>query len=100
MRRFGVTEAHLREGRVTEPVRQLLAHACARAREYYRAANRLLTPQDARSLVAAEIMGGIYRAILDRVERSGYDVFGETIRVPRPRRAAGPRSVGRKAESA
>jgi 15-cis-phytoene synthase len=88
MSRFGVTEAHLRDGRVTEPVGQLLAHACARAREYFRAAERLLTPQDARSLVAAEIMGGIYRAILDRIERSGYDVFGQTIRVPRPRRAA------------
>jgi 15-cis-phytoene synthase len=88
MRRFGVTEADLRDGRVTEPVRQLLAHACARAREYSRAAERLLPREDSRSLVAAEIMRGIYRAILDRIERAGYDVFGQTIRVPRPRRAA------------
>jgi phytoene synthase len=88
LRRFGVTESDLRDGRVTPPVRQLLAHGCARAREYYRAAEGLLPRQDARSLVAAEIMRGIYRAILDRIERSGYDVFGQTIRVPRPRRAA------------
>jgi phytoene/squalene synthetase len=33
-------------------------------------------------------MRGIYRSVLDRIERADYDVFGETIRVPRPRRAA------------
>ena len=42
---------------------------------------------DARSLVAAEIMGGIYFEILQRIERNGYDVFSSRIRVPRPQRA-------------
>ena len=42
---------------------------------------------DARSLVAAEIMGGIYFEILQRIERAGYDVFSSRIRVPRPHRA-------------
>jgi hypothetical protein len=32
-------------------------------------------------------MGGIYFEILQRIERRGYDVFGEVIRVPRPARA-------------
>ena len=32
-------------------------------------------------------MGNIYRGILGRIERSGYDVFSAVIRVPRPRRA-------------
>jgi phytoene synthase len=85
--RFGVTEADLRAGRVTEQVRQLMSFECQRAREYYARARRLLTREDARSLVAAEIMRGIYGSILDRIERSGYDVFTGTIRVPRPRRA-------------
>ncbi len=30
---------------------------------------------EARKLVAAEIMGGIYFEILQRIERRGYDVF-------------------------
>jgi phytoene/squalene synthetase len=38
-------------------------------------------------MVAARIMAGIYHAILERIEQSGYQVFGEKIRVPRPRRA-------------
>jgi phytoene synthase len=87
LERFGVTEEALRRGVVTTPVRRLLAFECARARDFYRRAAACLPPEDARSLVAAEIMGGIYLAILDRIERAGYDVFHERIRVPRPRRA-------------
>lgn len=87
LRRFGVTEAHLREGTVTPPVRALLAFQCDRARDYYRRAAASLPREDARSLVAAEIMGGIYFEILRRIERRGYDVFSERVRVPRPRRA-------------
>ena len=40
-----------------------------------------------RRLVAAEIMGAIYRGILSRIEAADYDVFSHVIRVPRPRRA-------------
>jgi len=42
---------------------------------------------DARRLVAAEIMGAIYRAILDKIEQREFDVFSEVVRIPRPRRA-------------
>jgi phytoene synthase len=85
--RFGVCEADLRAGRMTPQVRALLAHQCARAREYYGRAAAAMPPRDARSLVAAEIMGAIYHEILQRIERAGYDVFSSRIRVPRPRRA-------------
>jgi phytoene synthase len=87
LRRFGVSEAQLRAGQVTPQVRALLAHQCDRAREFYRRAAASLPREDARSLVAAEIMGGIYFEILRRIERRGYDVFSERVRVPRPRRA-------------
>ena len=87
MRRFGVTDADLHAGIVTPEVRALLAHECARAQDYYRRAAASLPPEDKRSLVAAEIMGGIYYEILRRIERAGYDVFGRRMRVPRPRRA-------------
>jgi phytoene synthase len=85
--RFGVREEHLRAGRVTPAIRALLAHECARAREYYRRAAASLPRRDARSLVAAEIMGAIYYEIQQGIERAGYDVFSSRIRVPRPRRA-------------
>jgi phytoene synthase len=85
--RFAVTEEDLSRGEVTPPVRALIRFECERAREYYRRAAADLPPADARSLVAAEIMGGIYFAILERIERAGYDVFSRRIRVPRPSRA-------------
>jgi phytoene synthase len=85
--RFGVTEEALRQGQVTPPVRELLRFECGRARDYYRRAAADLPAADAGSLVAAEIMGGIYFEILQRIERAGYDVFRRRIRVPRPHRA-------------
>jgi 15-cis-phytoene synthase len=87
MVRFGCTEDVLRQGVVTLPVRDLLAFECGRARHFYEKADRELPAADRRSMVAARIMGGIYHAILERIERAGYDVFAAKIRVPRPRRA-------------
>ena len=43
--------------------------------------------EESRKLVAAEIMGGIYFEILQRIERRGYDVFTERVRVPKLQRA-------------
>lgn len=87
LRRFGCAEDDLKAGRLTEPVRQLLAFECARARDYYDRAAASFPAGCARRLVAAEIMGGIYFGILQRIERRGYDVFGTRIRVPKPARA-------------
>jgi 15-cis-phytoene synthase len=91
--RFGVTEADLRaacaaDGAGPSPrLRDLLAFQASRARRYYARAREALPREDAQRLVAAEIMGGIYRGILTRIEGSGYDVFSRRIRVPRPARA-------------
>jgi phytoene synthase len=93
MRRFACTEQDLRReaqlsgGIRSEAVKALLKHQAARARDYYGRAARALPAEDARSLVAAEIMGAIYQAILDRIEMLDYDVFTAVVRIPRPRRA-------------
>ncbi len=85
--RFGVSVEDLRAGVVTSAVRALLRFQCERARGFYSRAASELPPADARSLVAAEIMGGIYFSILERIEQADYDVFSRRIRVPRPQRA-------------
>lgn len=85
--RFGCTTGDLAAGVVTDRVRALLKYECDRARSFYDRAEAELPGQDARRLVAARIMAGIYFAILRRIERSGYDVFSRVIRVARPRRA-------------
>lgn len=87
LKRFGVSEDDLRSGQLTSRMVELLRFECDRAHSYYRRAAGHLPREDARSLVAAEIMGGIYFEILRRIERRGYDVFSSRIRVPRPTRA-------------
>ena len=94
LRRFGVSEDALRReaanagrGIQSREVRALLAYEAARAREYYVRARASLPSADARRLVAAEIMGAIYRSILEKIEASNYDVFSHVVRIPRPRRA-------------
>jgi 15-cis-phytoene synthase len=84
---LGAEAIHAGHGVRSPAVKQLLAYQSRRAREYYRRADRTLPRRDARRLVAARIMGAIYRGILRRIEARDYDVFSEVIRVPRPRRA-------------
>ena len=85
--KFGVTEAALAEGKMTDAIRSLLAHECQRARHFFTAAAQAMPPAESRKLVAAEIMGGIYFEILHRIESRGYDVFTERVRVPKIVRA-------------
>jgi len=92
--RFGVSEGdlgaeamHAGHGVRSAKVKALLAFEADRARQYYARADAALPRSEARRLVAARIMGNIYRGILDRIERGGYDVFSAVIRVPRHRRA-------------
>jgi phytoene synthase len=87
LRRFGCTEDDLRGGSLSDGVRALLAHQAARARAHYAEARAALPRPDARRLVAAEIMGAIYKALLARIEARGFDVFSEVVRIPGPRRA-------------
>ena len=84
---LGAEAAHAGHGVQSPAVRTLLAFQAERAREYYRKADAALPRSDARRLVAARIMGAIYRGILHRIEAADYDVFSRVIRVPRPRRA-------------
>ena len=86
LRRFGCTDQDLEHG-MSPQVHDLLEFECQRAHGFYRKATRALPPEDATNLVAAQIMGAIYLEILERIQRRGYDVFSEVVRVPRSRRA-------------
>ena len=87
MARFGVTEEMLAGETASPNVRALLRAQGVRARDFYVRASRNIPPDESRRLIAAEIMSGIYQAILAEIERRDFDVFAETIRVSRPRRA-------------
>ena len=73
---YGVTEAGLRAGRVTEAFRALMTFQIARAREYYRASEPGIVrlPADG-TRRTAWMMADIYGAILGEIEKAGYRVF-------------------------
>jgi phytoene synthase len=86
LRAFGVSAEDLRHGRYDDAVVKLLTHHAARAREYYARADRNFPQADARTLVAARIMGAIYHALLDEIEARRFQVFGYKITVPTRRK--------------
>lgn len=88
LRKFGVTFEDLRAGRYGAQFVRLMTHQAERARRFYRLAAENFPPADARSLVAAEIMGRIYLALLEEIEARRFRVFDERIMVPTPRKVA------------
>jgi len=82
--RFGYGEAELLAGRYNDAFVELMTFQCERARAYYDKAAGLLPFEDRRSMLASEIMGGIYRRLLDEIEARRYHVFEEEIRLAAP----------------
>jgi phytoene synthase len=88
LRRFGYTEEDLLHGRYTPAYLGLMRFQADRTQAYYRAARAALPRIDRRRLVAAEVMGAIYHALLREIETRRFRVFGERVRVPTPKKVA------------
>ena len=90
--RFGVGETEL-VAFAHDPTRprpaglhELLAFEAERARSHYTAAARALPERDRRSMLPAEIMGGIYRAVLETWASRGFPVGGPRIALSKARK--------------
>jgi phytoene synthase len=90
MERFGVSEAQLKAGAIDDHFRDLMRFQIARARHYYREAERGIPDLiGASSRWTVRVMGRLYGGILHEIERNGYDVFRVRARVSLPRKLAG-----------
>jgi len=78
--RFKYTEKELLASVYTPAFVDLMAFQCRRARDYHQRVSTELP--DRRKLLAPEIMGHAYLALLDRIEASNYRLFDRPIRVP------------------
>jgi phytoene synthase len=92
LERFAVSEQALlaatREtGRRPPGLDELLAFEAERARSHYASAAAQLPPADRRSMLAAEIMGAVYGAVLVEWERRGRPVCGPKLKLAAPRKA-------------
>ena len=92
--RFGVTEeallGALRNPRGPKPsgLDALLAFEADRARDHFGRAQQALPAVDRRAMLSAEIMGAVYRALLEEISRSGHPLTVPVVRLSRPRKAA------------
>jgi phytoene synthase len=84
--RFGVREEAILRGEASEAFRGLMRFQADRARTFFEAAEREIRGLDRRRYLAAEIMGRVYRRLLERIEASGFDVLAREIRVARAER--------------
>lgn len=73
---FGVTEQDIAAGRLTPAWQALMVYEAARARSYLEEGLTLLDYLDRRSSACVGTFAGLYRATLERIEASGFDVFG------------------------
>ena len=85
--RFGYSEEELLSRTYDDRFLALMEFQAQRSREFYRKAAALLPHEDRRSMVAAEIMGSVYRALLARIERDRFRVFEREYRLNRLQKA-------------
>jgi 15-cis-phytoene synthase len=72
---FGVSEEQIDEARVTPAWQALMAYQATRARNYLDDGLVLRASLDARSSACVATFANLYRATLERIEASGFDVF-------------------------
>jgi phytoene synthase len=98
--RFGVDEPALlaavaRGGAPQGALAELMRFQGDRAAGHYARADALLPAGDRRRLLAAEIMGAIYRELLRELSRAGFP-FGPRVALSKPRKALiAARTLGR-----
>jgi phytoene synthase len=91
LRRFGVSadeflQAVQRADPPSSALAELLRALADRARAHYARAADLLPAVDRRAMASAEIMGAVYRALLEEIARRGYPL-GSRVALSRPRKA-------------
>ena len=85
-RRFGCNDEDLRAERPTPAFVSLMRFQVERARGLFARARSLFPRDDRPTLFAAEIMGSIYAAVLEKIEQRGYDVLKGKVTLSKPRK--------------
>ncbi len=81
LHKFGYEEQSLLSSCYDERFIALMKFETEVARNYYVKARALLLPDERPSMIAAEIMDAIYFRLLNKIERTRYNVFANRIRI-------------------
>ena len=79
--RFRYSETELQDRQYNDRLVRLMEFEAQRARGFFMAAAAVLPPEDRHSMVAAEIMASVYRALLRRMELDRFRVFEKEYRL-------------------
>jgi len=79
--RFGYSESELQNRQYNERFVQLMEFEAARARQFFSRAAATLPHEDRRSMVAARIMGSVYRGLLQKMEKDKFRIFEKEYRL-------------------
>ena len=79
--RFGYSETELQDRQYNERFVRLMEFEAARARQFFSRAAAVLPREDRQSMVAAEIMGSVYRGLLRQMELDKFRVFDKEYRL-------------------
>jgi phytoene synthase len=85
--RFNYLESELCNRQYNDRFVRLMEFETSRAREFFSRAAALLPRVDRRSMVAAEIMSSLYRALLNRIEADRFRVFEKEYRLSKLEKA-------------
>src|SRR5437762_13830497 len=86
--RFGYSESELQNRQYNERFVQLMEFEAARARQFFSSAAATLPLVDRRSMIAAEIMGAVYRGLLHKMELDKFHVFEKEYRLSKLEKAS------------
>lgn len=81
LRQFGLGESDILESRYDERFVALMEFEYQRARHFYDLAAAELPAEDRQSMIAAEMMGQVYREILEKLRRHRFRVFDRRLRL-------------------
>jgi phytoene synthase len=87
MEQFAYREKELQAEIYDDRFIALMEFQAARSKQFFQKAAALLPAEDRRSMKAAEIMAGIYRALLRQIEADRFRVFKKEYRLSRLRKA-------------
>lgn len=86
--RYEYSAAELKDRQYNERFVRLMEFEAQRARQFFSSAAASLPPEDRRSMVAAEIMGSVYRGLLRRMELDKFHVFEKEYRLSKLEKAS------------
>ncbi len=82
------SEAELKDRQYNQRFVRLMEFEAQRAWQFFSRAAASLPPEDRRSMVAAEIMGSVYRGLLRRIELDKFHVFEKEYRLSKLEKAS------------